>query len=87
MANKTYTNPTDITAPFSNGGAVTLHDTNELSMATRGIMVTTVGNVAVTLISGESVTLPACQPGIIYPVRAKIIKSTGTTATGLVWLA
>lgn len=87
MPAKNYTNPADITAPFSNGGAVTAHDTTELGTPTRGIMVGVAGNVALTLISGDNVTLPACQPGVIYPVRAKIIKATGTTATGIIWLA
>lgn len=87
MPAKNYTNPADITAPFSNGGTVTPHDTDELSTPTRGIMVAAEGNVAVVLLGGDTITLPALQPGLVYPIRAKIVKSTGTTATGIIWLA
>lgn len=75
-----------ILAPIAHGAAVTPHDTNELAFVTRGIIVGVAGNVKVTLASGDVVTLPGLAAGVIHPVRAKVIWSTGTTATTIVAL-
>jgi hypothetical protein len=73
-------------SPALGGFDVTPHNTNVLSISTRGIMVAVAGNVKVTTVAGDEIVLPALQPGVIYPMRAKIIWATGTTATGVVGL-
>ena len=74
-------------SPVSNAVVVTPDNDNDLSFVTRGIMVSVSGDVAVTTKAGNDVTLPALAAGIIHPFRVSRIKSTGTTATGIlaVW--
>lgn len=64
---------------------VTPHDTNELSHVTaKGILVTASGTLAGILAGDGSDTIsftPAANTW--YPLAFKIIKSTGTTATGI----
>lgn len=50
---------------------------------TRVIMVSTAGDVAVTMHSGGSDVLPQLQPGISYVFSAKEILQMGTSATGI----
>lgn len=76
-----------LNSPPSRAFDVTPHNTNELAVATRGIMVTGAGDVAVVTVEGDEVVLPGLQPGTQYAIRAKIIKATGTTATGIKGLA
>lgn len=73
-------------SPAIGGFAVTLHNTNVLAIYTRAIMVSVAGNVKVTTITDDEIVLPALQPGVIYPIRAKIIWATGTNATGVIGL-
>jgi hypothetical protein len=73
-------------SPAIGGFAVSLHNTDELAISTRAIMVTVAGNVKVTTVNGDTFTMPALQPGVVYGIRAKIIWNTGTTATGVVGL-
>lgn len=75
-----------LTSPYIGGFAVTPHDTNPLAFVTRGIMVGVTGAVAMVMSNGDSVTLTGLLVGVIYPVRASKILSTGTTATGIVAL-
>lgn len=73
-------------APFSDGFAITPHDTNELANVTRAIYVGGAGNIALTTVNGDSITLAGLALGDWVPIRAKIVLSTGTTATNLVGL-
>jgi hypothetical protein len=49
-------------------------------------MVAIGGDVRVTLVSGQTVTLPALAPSVLYPVRVKRVWAAGTTAAGIVAL-
>jgi hypothetical protein len=74
----------NVTTPITHAFAVTPHDTNELTNQTRGIYVGVSGDVKVTTIDGDAVTFVGLASGVIHPIMAKIIWSTGTTATSIV---
>lgn len=75
-----------LTSPAADAYAVTPHDTNELAKWTRGIHVQGAGgDIALVTASGTTITVYIDKGGVL-PIRAKIIKSTGTTATGIVGL-
>lgn len=74
-----------MTNPGMHMEAVTPHDTNELTYFTRGIYVGVTGDVAVIGKNDTvAVTFVGLAAGMIHPIQAKIIKSTGTTATSIV---
>ena len=58
-------------------------DTADLPQITRGFMVGGAGDVAVTLKSGDAVTLPGLMAGVVYPFRISKVRDSGTTATGI----
>lgn len=62
--------------------AVTPSDTVELTNSTRAIRVTVGGNIKLTTIAGVVCTC-AFLSGETRNIRAKLIWSTGTTATGI----
>jgi len=74
-------------APATRAVAITPHDTTELTETTRAIYVGGAGNIVMTL-EGDTaaVTFVSVSSGSILPVRAKLVKSTSTTATSLVAL-
>ena len=74
-----------VTIPATAAIAVTPHDTNELAEYSRGIYLGVGGDVTVVMSNGGTAVLfKNLAGGIIHPIRAKIIKSTGTTATNIV---
>ena len=67
--------------------AITPNDTTELQFLPKALYVGTAGNLS--LIAEEdavAVTLTNVAAGSIVPVRAKIVRATGTTASGIVAL-
>jgi hypothetical protein len=86
-ANNRYANnATSAIGPAVMLRAVTPHDVNELEFVTNGIIAGTAGAIAVVAQEdGAPVTL-AVNAGQVYPIRAKRIMATGTTATGIVAL-
>jgi len=65
--------------------------TAPLPHTTRGLMVAAPGDVAVTFAGtadapGNTVILPALQPGAVYPVQVERVLPEGTTAAGIVAL-
>ena len=67
--------------PAAHAAAVTPHNTNDLTTATRGIYVGASGDVKVDMLGGETgITFVGLAAGIIHPIRATRIYSTGTTA-------
>ena len=62
---------------------VTPNDATEYSEC-RAIYVGSGGDLAITTRGGDSVTLVAVPTGSLLPVDAKIILSTGTTASSIV---
>lgn len=75
----------EMDSPAYRAAAVTLHDTNELTPYARALYVGTTGNIALVTAGGDPVTFTAVPVGIL-PVRCKIVKSTGTTASNIVAL-
>lgn len=78
----------NLSNPAQKAAAITPHDTNALSGGVcRGIYVGGAGNLAVICADDtNAVTFTGVLAGTIYPICAKIVKSTGTTATNLVAL-
>lgn len=70
--------------PCRRAAAITPHDTNELGNVPRFIYVGGAGAVKVTTVYGDTVTFAAVPVGTVLPVAAKIVFSTGTTATNLI---
>lgn len=85
-ATDTFLNQEDgLGSPLSKAFAVTPHDTNELTYATRAVMVGGSGNLNGTFLDDSStVTLTGLVAGVIYPFRLKLIRSSSTTATSIV---
>ncbi|RJP21671.1 MAG: hypothetical protein C4529_07020 [Deltaproteobacteria bacterium] len=75
-----------LTGPIENGFAVTPHDSNEVAQTTRAIWVGGAGTLVVITRGGDTLTLVGVPAGTLLPIRAKIVKSTGTTATSIVGL-
>ncbi|NRA29170.1 MAG: hypothetical protein HRU11_02830 [Parvularculaceae bacterium] len=78
---------TGLSSPPSRGMAVSPDDGADLAFAIRGLMVSTAGDVALVTTRGDTITMPALQPGVQYAVLSTRVLATGTTATGLVGLA
>ena len=70
-------------SPASRLAAVTPSDSVDLATDSRAIKVAAAGSVRVTTVGGDTVTV-IIAAGIAFPVRARRIWTTGTTATGLV---
>jgi hypothetical protein len=79
--------PVDLSDPASNLAAIVPNDTTPLPWVTRFIYVGVTGDIVLVANgNGVTVTLKAVPAGAIIPVRAKLVKATGTTATNLVAL-
>lgn len=74
--------------PYQKAAAITPHDTNALAGGVcRAIYVGGAGNISVILgDDSAAVVMTGALVGTILPLCAKIVKSTGTTATNLVAL-
>jgi hypothetical protein len=72
-------------SPGNNAAAVTPHDTNELATFARALYIGSGGDVSI-ISPGDTtpVLYRNLQAGTIHPVRAKIVRATGTTATNIV---
>jgi len=64
--------------------AVTPSDSADLPNVCRGLYVGSTGNITVDMPDGATILFSNVVSGIIFPVRVKRVRSTGTTATGLV---
>lgn len=73
-------------SPAAHGFAIAPSDGADLADVTRAIYVGGSGNLALTLLSGATLTLAGVAGGTLLPLRAKAVKATGTTATNLVGL-
>jgi hypothetical protein len=69
--------------PASSAVAVTPHDTDELTVVSRGLYVGGTGDVKVHMHGNPTtaVTFSAVPVGTILPIRVTRVLSTGTTAT------
>ncbi|HEY0623533.1 spike base protein, RCAP_Rcc01079 family [Sphingomonas sp.] len=76
-----------VSAPATRCAAVTPHDGDALSMIPKGLYVGTGGDVSIEPAGGGGpVTLANVPGGSILPVRARIVRATGTTAADIVAL-
>jgi hypothetical protein len=71
--------------PYQNLAAITPDNSNDLATISSEIMVAGGGTVKVDTLGGQTVTFTAVA-GYRYPIRAKRIYATGTSATGIVVL-
>lgn len=75
---------TTLVAPARNAAAVVPSDTNDLAQVARGLFIGQAGDVAVVMADGATVIFPNVQAGSLLPLRVTRVRSSGTTATGLV---
>jgi succinylglutamate desuccinylase len=66
--------------------AVTPNDTNELEYVAKALFIGTGGTLSLIAKEHTSAVSLTVGAGQIVPVRAKIVRATGTTATGIVAL-
>lgn len=74
------------TAPADGAFAVTPNNSTDLPQATRALYIGVSGNLAVTMLSGESVTLINVQAGTVLPLRLAKVMATDTTAQNIIGL-
>ncbi len=87
MASDQYSNyAKSMDAPAENAAAVTPNDTTELTKSPRAIYIGTGGNLCLTTVTGKTVTFVNVQDGCILPVRPKMIRASGTTASDILVL-
>lgn len=72
--------------PAKGGATVTTSDTAVLDARTRALWVGGAGDVKVTTWDDSVLTFKGCAAGAPVPVKAKIVWSTGTTATDILAL-
>ena len=74
------------TCPAVGATSVNLSDANQLTNGTcRGLYVGVTGDIAVVMANGDAITFTNVAVGI-FPVSVKQVKSTNTTAAGLIAL-
>jgi hypothetical protein len=76
-----YGPSTNSSTPLEKVFSITPHPTDELPFVTRAISVGTAGAVEVVMVDDSTATIPALQPGVLYPLRVKRVVSAGTVAT------
>lgn len=75
-----------LSAPASDGFAITPNDGADLARVPRAIFVGGAGAVALVTKRGTTLTFSGLTAGTILPVRANRVLATGTTATLLIGL-
>lgn len=81
------TAPETSAQPYNRGAAITKHDATDIPEGVcDAIFCGGAGNIVVVPPEGSPYTLTGCLVGVIYPVRAKRVNSTSTTATNMVAL-
>lgn len=73
-------------SPINDLKAATPNDSTDLPNGVcRGLLFTTVGNVSFDTANGTTVTIPVNSSwfGAVIYIRAKRIRATGTTSTGI----
>jgi hypothetical protein len=66
--------------------AITPHDTNELEFASKALYVGVAGTLSIVALGDTSPVQLTVPAGAIIPVRAKIVRATGTSASSIVAL-
>jgi len=70
-------------SPASNFVLVTPNDAAELAVLPRFLIIGTAGTISLTNADGQDITFPV-QAGQVLPLRPTRVRTTGTTATGIV---
>lgn len=83
MSDKFATMSTGMTGPADNIFNITPNDGADLATFTRAINVAASGTVAVVTTAGVTGTVYVAA-GVAFPVRARRVLATGTSATGIV---
>lgn len=78
----------ELATPARRAFAITPSNSADLTEVTRSLYIGAGGDLAVIL-DGDTVavTFVAVPTGTVLPIRAKLVKSTGTTAASIVGLA
>ena len=74
-----------LTAPANHLANVKPDDGADLANVSRGILLGGAGDVTVTTLGGDTVTLTLAA-GVAHAIRVKRVHATGTTATNIVVL-
>ncbi len=71
--------------PMLGGAPVTPSDTTDLPRVTRGIIITVLGTVKVTMADDSVISFlsGSLAIGVVHPLAVRRIWSTGTAATGI----
>jgi hypothetical protein len=56
----------------------------DINVPSRGLYISTAGNLVVLMANGDSVTLTGLLAGVVYPIAIKKITQAGSTAAGLI---
>lgn len=83
MSDSFENHASSLSSPPRSAFDVSVDDLSDLPNASRCINVSQSGTVRVMTVGGDTVTFYVAA-GIQFPVRAKRILATGTTATGIV---
>ncbi len=89
MSDKFDKHSPGLTSPAGNGQPVAPSDSAMLPTHSRALFVGTSGHLAVELVGnaeGEVLVLQNVQAGMIYPLRVRKVRATGTTAGGILSL-
>lgn len=74
-----------LASPSVNASVVTPDDATELAYVTRGLYVGGAGALSVIMRDEtEAVTFAGLPAGSVLPIRVKLVRATGTTATSIV---
>lgn len=80
--------PDRVERPSRNAFAITPHASNPVVPLPKAIYVGGAGDIVLRSVDGSAdVTFVGVPAGSILPVRARFIRVTGTTATGIIGLA
>jgi hypothetical protein len=86
MTDRFSTFAASVDAPASHAFAITPSNGTDLSDVTRGLYCGIGGDIAVVMLSGQTVTFSQAPGGAILPLRVSRVLATGTTASALVGL-
>lgn len=86
MVDKFAAYSTGLNGPATHAFAITPNDSIDLSVSTRTIRVGGAGDLRITTVGGDTITIPACLPGEYVSIRVSRVWAANTTATLLTGL-
>jgi len=72
--------------PAENAAVIAPNDDNDLPVVTRAMLIGGAGDIRVTMVGGQTLTIEGLNSGQLLPIRATKVFATGTTATKLTGL-